>query len=149
MKKSILQLLKESALGFTELKEYMIKDENIVKSTKITCYTAYELKFFSSSFKRTVRLSLIDYYSHKKLSFTVYNTEGSHNSIPLYKYLKEYCGSENAEDLMLLDQYEGKPIEEKLFNFFNRIKSQLDSRFFDILKGNAWVDLPTDWHGYK
>jgi 3-phenylpropionate/cinnamic acid dioxygenase small subunit len=54
-----------------------------------------------------------------------------------------------TSDLMLLDQYEGGSLEEKLSSFFTTMKTKLDTRFFKILTGRYWVEIPTDWHGYK
>ncbi len=146
----ILELLEKKLIDFIQTDKFMLESKVSDKNTDTTPYTSNKVKLSSVEFKRKISISLTDYYSHKRLFFNIYNIDGgSHNSIMLDKYLEQFCGVSNAKNLMLLEQYSGESIEEKLNTFFIQIRSKLDSRFFDILKGTTWVEITFDWEKYK
>ena len=145
-----IENLKLILTNFLNDKNYHFLDQNIRTNKVITNYTSYEVQFESLDYKRVVSLRVTDYYTHQRVFINLYNRDGKgHYSIPLDTYLEDYCNVKNASDLMLLDQYEGGSVDEKVSSFFTTIKAKLDARFFKILTGRDWIEIPTDWHGYK
>ncbi len=150
MNQVIIKSLRESLTEFINISSYQYVDERIEKNKNEIQYTSYQVLYKSNVCKREVHFSLIDYGKHNRLFTNLYNRDGQgHYSISLTAYLEDYCNLSNASELMLLDQYAGDCLKEKLLSFFTTVKSKLDNRFFEILKGTDWIEIPINWHGYK
>jgi hypothetical protein len=146
----MIEILKKQLLKFISPLDYHFEKEEIIKNEVVTHYTSYEVIYKLSSLTRKISFSLADYYTHKRVFLFVYNTDGNgHYSLPLDRYLKEYCNIQEDKDVMLLNQYSGETVEQKIDSFFIHIESIVNDRFFRILSGQDWVDISTDWYDYK
>lgn len=146
----MIGILKSQLLKFIYPLDYHFEKEEIFKNEIVTKYTSYEVIYKLSPAIRKISFSVVDYYTHLRVSFFIYNTDGEpHTTLRLDRYLEEYCNVKDAKNIMLLDQYLGKTTEQKISCFFTHIKGYLNDRFFEILLGKDWVEIPTDWGDYK
>jgi|GEM_PF-5616538 len=118
-------------------------------NTAVTVSTAYALTFVSKIRKRSIEVRLVKYEYHWRSYIKIAHLEEGHNLLDSDDYLEEYCGVEKANEKTKIDDYEGNTLSEKLASYFRFLKTILDSRFYDIMEGKQWIDMPTNWHGYR
>ena len=146
----IFKSLLSAALIYKELKSTYKKTDNSTRKCSIgSPYISYDIEMKSTN-NRELIISLIDYGEKKKISVTIYNREsGSYTPLSLERYLVSECNLTQVEDLMKFDSDNNKELFENLNRFFKWLdKSQIES-LSKILKGELWIELEFDWHGYK
>ncbi len=71
----------------------------------------------------------------------------NNKSIAFDSYLK-YKGYEK-DNLLSLNQIEGKDIPEKFKNYCDYVVRILETDLKGVVEGKEWIDMPIDWMGYK
>lgn len=133
---------------FDPLNNYKVDKKEVRENEKITPYLKFQITFVSNDFEREVVTSLVDYHSHLRLFFQVKNRqEGRHYTLNLSDYLKKYCDTNESNNLLELPS--NLSLETSLGNTLSNLKSKLNKRFFNILEGKDWVEIPFDWGNYK
>ena len=129
---------------------YSLCSKEVEESIKVTEYTAYKLTYKNKAALREFIFSITDYYTHSRAFLSVQNIDGdSHNILGVTDYLGKFSEIKNTQEINLLDAYVGNTINEKLQSFLVWLRQAVDNRFFQILNGKDWEEIPFDWGPYK
>jgi hypothetical protein len=129
---------------------YSLCNKEVEESVKVTEYTVYKITYQNKAVLREFIFSITDYYTHSRAFLSVQNIDGeSHHVLGVMDYLQKFCDIENTQELNKLDTYEGDTIIKKLQSFLGWLRQVVDNRFFQILEGKDWEEIPFDWGPYK
>lgn len=145
-KEQILDYLKQATLQYLADKwGYQLQSVDVSVADKITPHTKYSLTF---SYKnvRLLKLSLVDYYESQTL-FLIIRNMSTEKQFQVAEYLRNK--HLNTQDIFKLVNHEGEQLNAKLQNFFKALDSAMDNDLRQVLAGDKWIDLPTEWHGYR
>lgn len=151
---ALFEIITEKLLfSFPILKEYMVTDKNVSSNTVVTKYISYDLSLQSMNLRRKMIFNLIDYYTHQRINIKIHNTEvqgkGIVPSFSLIDYLEKFCAVNDSKINIVVNNRSEIALGENLQLFLDFIKDKLDERFFKILEGKAWVEIPINWEPYK
>ncbi len=149
----VFKLLYDSTLHYEDIRlNYKKSEKNIQKSEIVTPYIAYELKMESVRGNRELKVSLVDYTDSdcQILSVDISNIEKI-SSLPLNieRYLVEECNLIEANHLTRFNVSNEQELAENLNVYFKWLDQIKNPNLSKILRGDLWVDMPFDWHGYK
>lgn len=86
-------------------------------------------------------------YQHENFVYFFIRDINNNKCIHFDSYLK-FKGYEK-DNLLSLNQIEGNDIPEKFKNYCDYVVRILETDLKGVVEGKEWIDMPTDWMGYK
>ncbi len=86
-------------------------------------------------------------YQHENFVYFFIIDINNNKCIHFDSYLK-FKGYEK-DNLLSLNQIEGKDIPEKFKNYCDYVVRILETDLKNVVEGKEWIEMPIDWMGYK
>lgn len=148
---NIFEILLKSSKFFSVIDSFYRKiGEEVSENNSGASYVSFEIILKSNDDKRELSITFTDYGDKKRVFVNIYNREeGSFSPLSLERFLKEACHDKSIHKLMVFQASTIQEIEEKIVLLFQAIETSQFNQIVKILKGEDWIDMPFDWHGYK
>jgi len=104
-----------------------------------------KINFFLMGSKNDILLNLeyrFEYFVYFRIKSSCRNIYIRFDSFLTFKGYEK-------DNLLSLNQIEGNDIPEKFKNYCDYVVRILETDLKDVVEGKEWIDMPTDWMGYK
>lgn len=121
------------------------KDSSYIEKKELTNKNNVPLINFKIKLNTGIQFELE--YQHE--NYVYFNIDDINNDkwFAFDSYLK-FKGYEK-DNLLSLNQIEGNDIPEKFKNYCDYVVRILETDLKGVVEGKEWIDMPTDWMGYK
>lgn len=152
MDNKIFEILHIELLSFFDKYNlnYEFKENKEYHNTKIREYTSYKQCYYYAKENMQLECSLITYPDKKFKTFidikvSVFYKKELIKWLSINEYFKQILKIKSP----FLNELTGNNLEEQIVSYFAWLRTNIDYKVIDILKGNDWLDMPFDWNGYK